>query len=84
MSSSITQVRGTDFAQTIILSALIAEIANTRPSPIEFVSELRRTVDASVEGMGYAQIERGSQEDLDLRQAARAAVSDVFSNFMKA
>lgn len=74
--------RGTAFAHTVIIQAMIAEIANTRPDPFAFVDAIRRNAEAAVDGMQYGAIVKGSDEDQTLREDAHAEIINVFANLI--
>lgn len=83
MSNPLTAAQGTDFAQGLILTALMAAIANAHPDPEAFIKNLRATVDAAAANVGYGDIQPGSEEDMRFRAAAQQAVTDVFAGLKK-
>ena len=79
-SPAVGSAQGTALAHTLIIQALITEIANTRPDPLAFVDAVRRGAEAAVAGVQYGGIAKGSDEDQLLREAAQSEVINVFAN----
>lgn len=74
--------RGTAFAHTVIIQALIAEVSNTRPDPFAFSDAIRRSAEAAVANMQYGDLAKGSDQDRALRRDAQVAIVDVFANLI--
>lgn len=73
------ELNGRLLACQILLTGLIARVANDQPDPVRFLSDFRDEVHAVVNGVRIA----GVEETQTLRHHASAAIDELFS-LMKA
>ena len=73
------ELNGRMLACQVLLTGLIARVANETPNPIRFLTDFRDEVRAVVDGLNIS----GVEDARGLRAAARTTVDELFS-LMKA
>ena len=69
------ELNGRMIACQILITGLIARVANTAPDPLRFLSDFRDEIKAVVKGVNIAGMENTDR----VRQIAQAKVDELFS-----
>ena len=69
------ELNGRLLAYQVLLTGLIARVANGQPDPIHFLTDFRDEVHAVVDGLRIA----GVDDTRGLRSQARATIDELFS-----
>ena len=69
------ELNGRLLAYQVLLTGLIARVANDQPDPIRFLSDFRDEAHAVVDGLKIA----GIEDSRGMRIQARATVDELFS-----
>lgn len=68
------KLNGRMLACQILLTGLIARVANDKPDPLVFLTDFRDEIHAVIAGVRIA----GAQDGQLIRQAARSTVDELF------
>jgi hypothetical protein len=71
----VDELNGRMLACQILLTGLIARVANSMPDPLTFLTDFRDEIHAVIAGVGIA----GVQDGQAVRQSARATADELFS-----
>ncbi len=69
------ELNGRMIACQILITGLIARLANQQREPLRFLTDFRDEIHAVVGGIGIG----GGQDETAVRRAARATVDEMFS-----
>ena len=75
MVNTVDELNGRMIACQILITGLIARVANDSPDPLRFLTDFRDEIKAVVKGVGIAGMENTDQ----VRQAAQRTVDELFS-----
>jgi hypothetical protein len=69
------ELNGRMMACQILITGLIARVANNSPDPLRFLTDFRDEIKAVVSGVNIA----GSSDTSKIRQTAQATIDELFS-----